>query len=162
MIVTRLEFEDGKGIYHYDERNPKYDLRQVIGSKNTTRHPVPQDDTKLVNQAKDKFPKLPLGFLLHTSCYGFESAKQLFRWFYDEPMLRKMAEHGVRIAEYEVPDKDCLVGNTQVCFGFWNHVPEQLVKSYTIPEYLDLHREDMGEPPKEDKVVPVTYKPEEK
>jgi hypothetical protein len=147
MKVIRLEFSNGEGIYHYDESNPKHDLRKLLIAYSATAdklhlHPVPQNDSKLMRDIESKFGKQvahdkKMLYALFLSCaYGFESAKQLLRWFYDESFLRQLTPHDIRVAYYDVPDSKCLVGNTQVAFQLFYHSPEHLVQVESIEEFL--------------------------
>jgi hypothetical protein len=124
--VWRLEAADGTGVYRH------VDGEIIEGYMKSQQHPMPGDDTLLsVNLRKD-YEEVYRAY--GQVIFGFDSPRQLLRWFYDEEDLREFGAQGIFVTVYE-SDK-VYMGHSQVCFPQWEHATNNPVRRMTPDEFL--------------------------
>ena len=114
MLFYRIEDKKRYGPY----KNGYDAIRQWLKGKSSSspRHPVPQDDSLLMESLrKDGFsePYFP------RFRFGFKSIEQLRAWFYDDKILLALEALGFKLAIY---DADVLVGSSQAVILDEEHV----------------------------------------
>lgn len=106
--VYRIEDADGDGVYR--GAVSLYNYPQFNEFSQDRRHPVPREDSKLMN-ALPKTAKEPDEFSrdlmtirrkwIESFIFGFSSLGQLRAWFYDDTVLEWLHDNGFKLVAYE-------------------------------------------------------------
>lgn len=104
MRVYRVQNEDGIGLYQVSGyANEK--LSDLRG-----RHPLPGDDSKLMNELGDE--------CIEGKLFAFASLEQLKFWIHSYEAREAIHEEGCRI--YVIETDEVWVGDTQCVFNKWS------------------------------------------
>lgn len=128
---TLYRIESGLGYGMYDSGPAQHIFDNDDAHE---KHPSPKRDSLLspILVEKGLYSGHKWDYLACSAYkFGFDSIEQLRRWIYEDRWLVALHEHGMRIAEYTIPDEHVLVGHTQVMF--WQHA------NYTKEQFNILH-----------------------
>jgi len=143
MLIFRIEDQDGGGIYRGDKShlNP-------ISSFSSTRHPMPVDDSKLVEGVNrirnDGRVNSWISDVIESEGYifGFGNTEQLRNWTYKDSWLWQLNENGFRLAVFEFDDyqdgRDFILGHTQAIFF---REKARQVSYFNIAEFFGIHED---------------------
>lgn len=115
-------------------RGPDWDGADE-SDKNSSQHPVPHQDSKLVDENKDLFVCPSYGeyrFYSRKFIFGFSSIEQLRRWIYNDAWLKSLDEKGYVLSIYE---GDVRHGHTQAVI---NRDSAVLIDKHKISDYFQL------------------------
>lgn len=127
--IFRIETAEGKGMY----RGPDWDGVNE-SSWDSSKHPMPHQDSKLVDENGDLFYRFggEYRFFASNFIFGFSSIDQLRRWLYNDSWLNALDDEGFMLSIYE---GDVRHGHTQAVI---NRDSAVLIDKYKISDYFQL------------------------
>lgn len=128
----RLENELGDGVYQMGLREI-FARHVATGTVANDRHPMPWDDSKLVDNAWKQ------GDIVRDSKwrFGFSSIAQLRSWFYDDKLLLDLSAVGVCLSLYDVPLLD---GHSQAIAEGKHLTGKNLIAIVPVAEFFKLQK----------------------
>lgn len=147
--VYRFQFNDGSGVFHYDDTNKQHDLRFLFHKRDMAHMPMPRNDTALMTHISalrdqviktvpkeevtpDKVAMFP-NWILSTSLFGFSTPEQAYKWFTMHELLT-MEKYPVQVVKYELPDERVLTGDSQTIFQLVDN--PKPVETLTVQEFM--------------------------
>lgn len=135
MKFIRFQQSEFYGIY--TGGGGLYDI--MDGRNDAERHPPPSADSQLMeNYKKTSVAAITDRFHPYHFNYGFSSIEQLKSWLYQDEWIKQLYAKGYRVMEYDVPDRFCAVGNTQmmVAVNWFGDNNENFTKVYDLSELV--------------------------
>jgi hypothetical protein len=137
MKAYRLEYKNGFGVYHFDPTDKRHDARPFIGDQEDDfeTHPAPQDDKLLCTNIKEMFADIPLGAVLRSAVYCFDSIEQFYNWFIDDKALQGLATlEDLYVTEHEA--LSLVRGQHQSIFSNMEHLLVPPVRRWHLKDFL--------------------------
>lgn len=127
----------GKGCY-YSDRHSLSVQRCGDYEEDLSRHPIPEDDSKLLRSFEkltdeQRFECLRIATISDYH-FGFKSIDQFRAWFYDDNVVLWLHNQNYVLTEFEVSTDNCHVGYSQM-IAILSEC--KLVKSYSLREFTN-------------------------
>jgi hypothetical protein len=143
MLIYRIEDSEGGGLYRGDNlcKNP-------INSFSSYRHPMPYNDSLFVANAeavmeREGYSRRNVSdFIDGDYIFGFATTDQLRNWVHRDDWLFKMDQRGFRLAVFDMPYDDVIVGHSQAVFRRRAAISESY---FSLCGFFNIETSDMDD-----------------